>query len=173
VPWKSPTQTEPKAVRATKGRAEAGIVSTTWSSAGSIRVNVPSFRFGIHSRPSGPRVPSAGLVPTLIVAINVPEGSRCVTVFAWSSDTHTPSSCGSTHSSLPWPTWIVRVLLVRGSMRTTSLLNCCPTQTAPAPARMHVGEPGTRIVFTTLFVLGEMRETVLERWFDAHTAPKP
>src|SRR5436309_343489 len=48
------------------------MVSTTAFVAGSILQMVPSPSFRIHSRPSGPRTPSEGDVPTFVVATITP-----------------------------------------------------------------------------------------------------
>ena len=126
-----------------------------------MREIVPS-PFGIHSRPSGPRAPSAGPLPTLTVAtIASSTGSMRVTVLAASSETQTPSACGSTQSSLECPTGMFVTWFVAGSMREMSLrvLRADPDR-ARAGADAGRGCPPVWIVFTILFVFGLMRETV-------------
>ena len=150
------------------------MVSTTAFVAGSILQIVPSPSFRIHSRPSGPRTPSEGDVPTFVVATITPVvASSRVTERALLWETHTPSSCGSTQTSPPRPTWITATALVAGLMRYTSSPYCEPTQIAPAPARMHVRVAAVWILFTTFSVRGLMRETVPAPESDDHTDPKP
>src|SRR5207244_4396917 len=64
-PPKSPAHIDPNALRTTNGLPPIATMPATVFVAGSTSEIVPSPLFGIHSRPSGPRTPSDGLLPTL------------------------------------------------------------------------------------------------------------
>src|SRR5206468_2865307 len=66
----------PNALRTTNWCGPTEMVSTTAFVAGSILQKLPSPSFRIHLRPSGPRTPSEGDVPTFVVATITPDGVR-------------------------------------------------------------------------------------------------
>src|SRR5436190_20368085 len=79
----------PNALRTTNWCGPTEMVSTTAFVAGSILQKVPSPSFRIHSRPSGPRTPSEGDVPTFVVATITPVvASSRVTERALVGDPH-------------------------------------------------------------------------------------
>src|SRR5215212_5485950 len=108
--------TSPKPTVRTNGFGPTRNVPTTVAVTGSMRVIVPSPRFGIQTRPSGPTVPSTGCVPTRTVAVTAPvAGSIRETVPSNTFETHRmlpPSP--ENHTGFEWPMGTRATALVAG-----------------------------------------------------------